>query len=35
MGQKQPIEERCPNDRFLISKQTLRDASVNDRSWPK
>ena len=31
-GQKRPIAERCPNDRYLIRKRPLANATMNGRS---
>jgi hypothetical protein len=33
-GQNRPFAERRPNGRFLIRKQSLHEAPVNDRFWP-
>jgi hypothetical protein len=35
LGQKPPIEECCPNDRFVIRKRPLAKDDMNGRSWPK
>ncbi len=35
MGQKRPIEEHQPNDRFVIRKRPLAKDDMNGRSWPK
>jgi len=35
LGQKRPIAERCPNDRFPIYKRPLQVAPTNGCFWPK
>jgi hypothetical protein len=34
-SQTRQFEERYPNGRFLIRKQSLREVPVKGRSWPK